>query len=276
MFGGQKIRPWVSAWMCWRTRKVTGWVLSDNPNSNTILAALRHALMDDSNMGGPRCVWIDNGKDWSSWLFHGSTKTQRREKIDLRIDEAKTYGIFNMLNVKAHFSLPFNGNGKARLERWFRTLTPFCRSFATYTGLSIETKPERLNEILASPRLIPSFKEVETRLANHIAGDNANPDHDIDDLVENGERLSSAEAFRRWCDTRLVMADPKALDLLLAHWHRPVPVTKQGITINVMGQPISYGNMAPELSRFKALRRQDRKPVLVTYDPHNLNTVKVH
>ena len=42
-----------------------------SPNSTTILAALRHGLKDERNFGGPRAVWIDNGKDYDAWLFHG-------------------------------------------------------------------------------------------------------------------------------------------------------------------------------------------------------------
>jgi len=275
-FAGQKIRPWVTAWMDWRTRRVTGWVMSDNPNSSTILAALRHGLKDESNFGGPRRIWIDNGKDFSAWMFHGQTKTQRREKIKVAIDEAATFGIFKALNIEAHFAVPYNANGKARLERWFRTLETLCKTFATYTGESIETRPERLNEILESPRQIPSFEDVRTRLVDHIIGNNLRADHDLDDLVDNGVRLSPNEAFARWCDTRRIMADPAALDLLLALWHRPVPVTRKGVTINVQGRPLSFGQFDVALSPFKALRRQDRKPVLVSYDPHDLRSIRVY
>lgn len=274
-FAGQKIRPWVTAWMDWRTRKVVGFVMSDNPNSSTILAALRHGLKDESNFGGPRRIWIDNGKDYCAWMFHGQTKAQRRVKIKVAVDEAATFGIFKAMSIEAHFATPYNANGKARLERWFRTLEAFCKTFDTYTGESIEVRPERLNEILANPFKIPPFQAINARLVDHIAGCNRRADHDIDDLAEAGVRLCPAEAFARWCDTRRIMADPNALDMLLAQWHRPVPVTRKGITINVQGTPLSFGQFEAALSPFKALRKQDRKPVLVSYDPHDLRSVRV-
>ena len=62
LYGEKLVRPWLTTWMDWRTRRIAGYVLSDNPNSSTILAALRHGLMDERNMGGPGVVWIDNGR----------------------------------------------------------------------------------------------------------------------------------------------------------------------------------------------------------------------
>ena len=74
MYGEKLVSPWLTAWMDWRTRRAAGWVLSDNPNSSTILAALRHGILDPRNLGGPFAVWIDNGRDYDAWVFHGQTK----------------------------------------------------------------------------------------------------------------------------------------------------------------------------------------------------------
>lgn len=275
-FGQSLIRPWLTTWMDWRTRRVVGWVLSDAPNSTTILAALRHGLLDKANQGGPRCVWIDNGKDYDAWLFHGQTKAQRRERIQPGVDEGSALGIFHALAIEAHFATPYNPNGKARLERWFRTLETFARTFETYTGQGVDDKPERLNEILANPRLVPTFDEVRRRIADHIAGNNARVDHDIADLVEDGQAISPDQAMARWNDRVRVLADPAALELLLAHWHRPVTVGRNGVSLCLGGLTFHYGQFEPALAPFKAVRKADRKNVLVAYDPHDLRSVRVH
>jgi transposase InsO family protein len=275
-FQGTLIRPWLTTWMDWRTRKVTGWALSDCPNSTTILAALRHALKDESNMGGPANIYIDNGKDYDSWNFHGQTKSQRRARIKPAVDEGRARGILNMLQINAHFAIPFNPNGKSRLERFFRTLETFAKTFDTYTGDGPDTKPERLNEILSNEKSIPDFDTVYRRIAEHIAGYNANADHSKDDLSENGRTISPNEAYAAWCDTRRVMADPAALDLLLMFWHRPVSVGRNGVAISIRGQTIHYGQFAPELSRFKGLRRAERELVNVAFDPHDISGVKIY
>ncbi|MGE5607691.1 MAG: DNA-binding domain-containing protein [Bacillota bacterium] len=275
-WGETIIRPWLTSWMDWRTRRVMGWVLSDNPNSTTILAALRHALLDERNLGGPDEVAIDNGRDYAAWVFCGQTKRERRRRIDCRVDEPRTLGIFNALQIGAHFAIPFNANGKARLERWHRTLEAFCRTFETYCGNAPEARPDRLGFVLDNPRLIPSFELVEQRFGRFVEGHNASGDHGIDDLVEGGERLSPDEAMRRWCTTRRVLADPAALDLLLQQWHKPVPVGRNGIMLTLKGRSLSYGQFEEALTPYKALHKQNRRSVLVSYDPHDIRTIRVY
>ncbi len=273
---GELIRPWLTVWKDWRTRKVCGWVLSDNPNSTTILAALRHGLKDDSNLGGPDHVWIDNGKDYDAWLFHGQTKKQRHQKIKPSVNEPESTGLLAKLSIVPHFSLPYCPNGKSRLERWFGTLEGFCKTFPTYTGDSIETKPERLSEILADEKQIPTFETVYSRIGPHIAGFNASADHQMEDLAEDGLTLSPNEAFAKWCDRKRVLADPGALDLLMQHWHKPLTVGRNGITVTLCGRALHYGNTEQALVPFKASNVAARRTINISYDPHDLDTIRVY
>lgn len=275
-FQGQLIRPWMSVWMDWRTRRVGGWILTGSPNSTTILAALRHGLKDPANFGGPEMVWTDNGKAYDCWQLHGQTKKQRLARIPASEDDPRRRGIFAALQIEPHFATPFNPNGKARLERWFRTLERFCRTFDTYTGDGPDTKPERLKEILASPAAIPSFDQVYQRLAPHVAGYNARAEHAKDDLCdEAGRPISPDEAMARWCQSRRVH-DDAALDLLLMAWHKPLTVSRNGVSLSLRGRTFHYGQFSPELAPFKALRRADRPAVLVSFDPHDLDWVRVY
>ena len=276
MYGDRLVRPWLTTWMDWRTRRVVGWALTDNPDSSTILAALRHGILDEMNMGGPSSVWIDNGRDYDCWMFHGQTKKERLRKLDVKLNEGNTQGIFAGLQITPHFSLPFNANGKARLERWFRTLDPFHKTFESYCGISPETQPQRLKEVLSRPGIIPPFKAVYERIAAHIQGYNQRADHDIDDMVEGAERLSPDQAMARWCTTRRVWADPSALDLLLQKWKRPTTVGRNGIAMTIMGQTFRYGQFEPALRPFKGLHKRDRKTVRVNYDPHDVRTIRVY
>ena len=270
------IRPWLTAWIDWRTRKVVGHVLSDCPNSSTILAALRSGIKDPSNFGGPAQVKIDNGKDFDSYALHGRTKRMRRSRVAPRIDEARAHGIFPLLKISASFGTRFSPNSKSRIERLFGDTGSFCKEFPTYTGNSVETKPECLNKILANLGDVPTFETVRDRLAAFLCDHNANTDHQIDDLIEAGRRLSPADAFARWCDTRRVLADPEALDLLLMQWSKPVTVGRNGIAVAHSGRALHYGQFAPELSPFKALRKADRPLLNVSYDPDDLRSIHVY
>ena len=275
--GNQVLRPWITAIMDNRTRRVVGWVMADSPNTWTIIQAMKKALKDPANMGGPDVFWLDNGKDFASYSLNGETKAMRRERVRLRMDEPDTAGVFKLLSIEVHFAIKYNPNGKARLERWFGTLEPFYRTFATYTGNEPDTRPENLGKILADWNGIPTFEEVERRLGAHIRGDNASREHQIDALVIEGERLSSDEAMARLCDRRKVMVDPDSLDLILKNWYpKPVSVTRRGIGIRLNGRTFRYGQFTPELSRFKALSKHDRPKLRVSFDSDDVSSITVH
>ena len=140
---GRLIRPWATVAMDWRTQKVVGWKLAASPSTDTIIAALAMAMLDESNMGGCRRVTLDNGRDFASFALNGSTKAQRRDKtagVDARI----VAGILAMLGILAYFCQKFSPNSKGRLERFFRNLGDFCKTFSTYCGAKSDDKPETL------------------------------------------------------------------------------------------------------------------------------------
>lgn len=218
---------------------------------------------------------IDNGKDYDAWIFHGQTKSQRRAKVKPAIQEAATFSIFDSLQIEAHLALPYNPNGKSRMERFFRSLESLCKTFDTYAGDSADSKPEQRSATPANPAKIPRFDFVRDRVAGFIDGYNLSNEHNMSDLVDGGVNLSPDEAMARWCQTRRVLADPASLDHLLQQWHRPVTVGRIGISLCIAGATVGYGQFNPALTPFKAARKEDRKPVVVSYDPHDLRRVQV-
>jgi transposase InsO family protein len=269
--GDKLLRPWVTAWMDWRTRKIVGYCLSASPDSSTILAALRHGLLDESNLGGPDEVHIDNGKDYDSYTFHGKTKKQRKQRIsdEVHADETLAHSTLGLLGIEAHFSIPHNPNGKSRLERWFLTMhDQFDKTFKTYCGCSPQDKPEGLNAILKDPHRIPTFDQVLSRFDDYVKGYNADADHSREDM----KGLSPNEALEAWCPRKKVMADGPALLFCLQHWHQPVSVGRNGVTIKPRGRSISYGQFEPALIPYKGRRG---KKVTVSYDPNDLRTIRV-
>lgn len=276
LYGKTLIRPWITSVMDWRTRTITGHTVAPTPSSESITIAIRHALKDERNFGGPREFICDNGKDYCAYFFHGATKSERRRQIKVEVEPDAFKGIFAILGIDVHFGREFNPNSKARQERWHRALEPFFRSFDTYCGNSTESKPEELAKILKNRFLWPTFEEFAQRFGAFVEGYNASADHQIDDLCDGGERLSPRDALARWTSTKRVMADPNALNLLLARWHKPVYVGRQGVPVAINGVTLHYGNFEVALRPFKALRKEDRRPVYVAYDPADLRTIRVH
>jgi hypothetical protein len=236
------------------------------------MAAFRRGMLDPRNLGGPSEVWIDNGRDYSAWTFHGNTKAERRGKID--IDEVSGGGLFNLLGIRAHFSIAFNPNGKSRLENWFGVMhRSFDKSFTTYCGDGPGTKPEDLNELLRTkPQLVPTFEHVEQRLAEYIAGGNASAEHSIADM----QGLSPDQMLEDPLLPRKVLADPSVLDLLLQQWHRPVRVGRNGVSLYLGGATRSFGQFTPELATYKSARVGQRPLVRVAYDPDDMRQVRIY
>ncbi len=267
-------RPYVTCVHDWRTRKIVGWAMSESPNSSTILAAFSMALRDPSNHGGPALAWFDNGKDFKCYSFHGISKQMRRKVERVQVEEASTRGLFGRLNIEMHFANPHGPQGKARCEAVFNVVRQhFDVTFETYTSNSPETKPEQLADIIKKKaHLVPTFEHVRDRFAKWVIGHNATLDHTIEDLVDaDGVKLSRGAAFEAWAQRRLGH-DPADLDMLLQHHHMPVRVGRNGISLKIAGRRVRYGQFEPALDRLKGTDQE----VLATYDPENLESVRVY
>jgi len=276
-FGNELVRPFITTFQDWRTRKIMGHVVSPMPDSSTILAALRRGILDNSDAGLPKCVYLDNGRDYDAWIFHGQTKQQRLKKSAVAkgyIDEGGFRGIYSMLGIGVHFSLPYNPNGKPRQESFYAPMHErYCKNWASYTGNTPENRPESLAKILKTPGMVPDFGEVVETMAQHIAGYNLRTEHSIDDLVDDDRtRLSPDMAMARWCVHHRTLVDPSVLDLLLQRWHRPVTVGRNGISIRIRGMSIRYGSTDAKLRKYKA----GGEKVLVSYDPADVRSIRVY
>ncbi|MEO0477347.1 MAG: Mu transposase C-terminal domain-containing protein, partial [Planctomycetota bacterium] len=282
--GERVFRPWLTTAQDWRTRKIVGWCLTVTPHSDSILLTLREGMLDADNMGGPEDVCFDNGKDFDSWFFDGRTKRQRQRKVKNDwIGESSFRGIFAGLNIEPHFSMAYAPNGKARMERWYGYLHDNLeRSVPTYCGKDTTSKPAGLEKRLADLKQVPTYEVIHERLSDWVDGYNRRADHNIEDLVDDGIRVSPMESMAAWCDTRRMFGETEehgrqVLDLLLMHHDRPVSVQKTGVRVTVAGQKLYYGLehgvIMPELRGYQG---RTKKKVRCAYDPHDLSTVHVY
>lgn len=267
------VRPVLTAWVDWRTRRVMAWSIAEIPNSTTILAALRHGLMDLNLITLPAHVWIDNGKDFCHRMFHGQTKRQRREDVALSVDEPMSGGILGALQITPHFSIPFNPNGKSRCERWFDSVHQhFDKCYPTYCGGVHEDRPEYLNDLIKRDVAVPDYEDFVAHFAQHVRGYNASAEHDKPDMAG----YSPDRFLSERCMARRVLADPAALDELLMRHHEPKTVGRNGISIQIAGRTFTYGQCEHALVKFKAKHKKDRPPVWVSYDPHDTGYLRVY
>ncbi|MEM6334520.1 MAG: Mu transposase C-terminal domain-containing protein [Planctomycetota bacterium] len=267
------VRPWLTAWLDTRSRRVVGWSLNpEAPSTTPILAAFRMAVLDPTNGGPPQRVLIDNGKDYDSYALHGMSKVERKRlpsEVDrFRIDPEATRGggVFRLLGVEAHFAAPYSPQRKGRIERWFGTMhSQFDKRWATYTGRDVDHKPEGLAATLRQPHKVPSFDAVLGELRAFIDDYNAAASMRVGAEGQSPDEMMATRVPRP-------IENPAALDFCLQLWHKPVKVTRNGVRIEMLGRGLSYGQYHADLRPL--IGTGDR--VIVSYDPNDLSLVWVH
>ncbi|MDR3302074.1 MAG: Mu transposase C-terminal domain-containing protein [Spirochaetaceae bacterium] len=135
---GRIFRPWLTAFIDMRSRKITGWHIDVVPNTLTIMRAFSMSV-DTCGLFGN--LLIDNGKDFKSHWFAGTAWKERRtrpEKDTLDLIE----GVLHDCGTKAHFATPYRGQSKP-IERFFRTVIElFSKQQEFYVGSNTATRPD--------------------------------------------------------------------------------------------------------------------------------------
>lgn len=253
------IRPWVTAWQDMRSRALVGFHVSSSPNQTTILLAMKRAI---EKYGPPDSVKVDNGRDYDSEVWTGTTKVKRRALEAGYIDEPMVAGIYAMLDVGVSFAIKYHPQSKP-IERFFDTLDrQFTKTVPTYCGKDTERKPDYLNNLLKSQKTIKeaydlvSFAQVVGRF---IEAYNAAAHTGVG---MNGR--APAEVLSQRTSRRVLVEG--VLDLLMRVWSGELTVGKNGVRF----KKIWYGQYNTDL-----LMHQGRK-VRVAYDPDDLRQLYIY
>jgi len=182
---GKWSRPWLTAWMDLRSRTIVGWHISFNPNQTTVLLAMKRAV---EKYGPPDSVKIDNGRDYDSEMFTGTTKVKRRMIRRGYLDEQMVAGIYAMMDIAISFAKPYNPRAKA-IERIFDTIDmQFVKTFKTYCGKDPQRKPENHNELLKSEKLADesTLEKFTNQFSRYVEAYNCSAGSNSDSLVAAG------------------------------------------------------------------------------------------
>lgn len=257
-YKGKLLRPWITGWMDMRSRVIAGHLLCPQPNQSTVLLAFRRGCIEH---GPPFHIYIDNGKDYSSQLFHGQTKAQRRKVLAKGyMDEGTVKGLFGQLEITTTFALPYNPQSKP-IERWFRTVCEqFSKTFVTYCGSSPQNRPEDFQRILNSGE-VPTFEAVAAKLDEYVK----TVYHATGHQGRGMDGQSPLVVLRQTQEVKRV-AREDVLDLLLRNWSKPISVGKGGA---VRWNNLSYGSGMPELIALIG------KNVRIAADPRDVREVTV-
>jgi transposase InsO family protein len=119
------VRPWLTAMIDMRSRKIVATAWSAIPSSHTISSALRVGI---ESFGIPQILYVDNGKDY--------------EKVG-RIDfSPECSGVLVRLGIQPQYCLPRHPQSKL-IESWFGTVRKrFDCLWPSYCGGGPKDRPE--------------------------------------------------------------------------------------------------------------------------------------
>jgi len=256
---GSWVRPWITCWEDMRSRAIVGWHVSTSPNQTTIMLAMKRAI---ENYGPPDSVKIDNGKDYDSELWTGTTK-QRRQKIRAGlIDEQMAAGLYAMMGIGVSFSIPYHPQSKA-IERFFDTLDrQFIKTIKTYCGKNNVVKPDSLIDYMKTKKAVDESYDIVTfgqQVDRYIAAYNSSAHSGRGMEGKSPDVIMAARTSRR------VLAEG-VLELLMRVWSGELTVGKNGVQF----KSLWYGKFDLEL-----MSHQGRK-VRIAYDPDDMRAVYVY
>lgn len=245
---GKPVRPWATAWMDAGSRYFVGVYIHTNPNSDTILAALRGAIREH---GAPQSVIIDNGKDYRATALSGGKKAEGAAERCAR-------SVLGQLGVAVHFARAYNPGAKP-IESNFRTLSErFDKLMPTYIGHRPDARPEDLYEDLRRANIeLSTLEQVRETFSAWLAGDYHLRPHSALDGRTPADAITIDPVAKRTAPAAL-------LDQLLMR-SQLCRVSRHGVRVN----NLHYGQGNPALL---PLHGQD---VLVRSDPIDASAVLV-
>jgi len=255
---GKVLRPVLSVWQDWRSRVIIGRSIVRQGNEHALLAAF--GLGADHYRHIPGVVIADNGKNFTSWQWRGDRPKRRVYRRPGELAQ-EVEGIFALCDIRPSWCLPYNPNGKPRLERWFRTLEEqFCKSFASYCGSAPDNRPEAHKDLVAKA---VDWNVFVAKLDQYIAIYQDRP-HSAEDM--GGQTPLQVLNLA----TRRRVLDEHVRPLLLSAWHRPVSIGRNGVAVRICATTVRYGAGHPAIAGLPIHTK-----VRVSFDPEDVSSIMV-
>lgn len=255
--GTEKLhRLYLTAFMDVRSRKVVGWYLTDRPNSDAVIYALRKAILKH---GIPRYIYTDNGREFLCYDVGG-----RGRRKTAKSDDHTPPPIFTRLGIEFWNAKVRNGKAKT-IERTFKEFKDNCsRLLPGFTGGNPMEKPERLKQQVKNPKGLTADSEMREIVDTYMDGKyNKTP--------QNGAGMNGRTPEEVFAQELVTMrkASEKELNLMLMRSTRMQTVERKGVHLDLYGQRYYYWDV-DFLLKYQGYR------VYLRYDPENLREVRVY
>jgi len=249
-------RMYVTAFQDVRSRKIAGWYLTGNPNSEAVLFALRKAI---SGHGIPRYIYTDNGHEFLCFDIGGRGRRKTAKK-----DEHTPPPIFTRLGIEFWNAKVRNGRAKI-IERAFKEFKDkLSRLLAGFTGGNPVEKPERLKYQIKSRKGMVVDSELREILDTYIEGMYNN-------IPQNGAGMYGRSPNEVYAQELMTVrkASAEELNLMLMRSTRMQTVGRKGVHLELYGEKLFYWDV-DFLLKYQGCR------VYLRYDPEDLREVRVY
>lgn len=127
------IRPVLVAWVDVRSRTIMGDVMCEHANTQILKESVLKMVYQEHG-GVPKYLYIDNGKDYTSFEMTGRNRKERHGN-ELAFEE-DVRGFYKSIGViDDHRAKPYEAWNKGEVERFFGTVcNKFSKWMTSYTG----------------------------------------------------------------------------------------------------------------------------------------------
>lgn len=256
--GTTKHRLYLTAFLDAKSGVLTGWNITDSPDSQSTILALRHGIL---RFGAPKEIYVDNGREFLTFDLGG--KGHRERKSDRNRTDPTT--ILKRLGIEMHNAEVCNAKAKP-VERTFYTVkSQFSKLWDGFCGGTILERPESLKRRIKNSD-IPCDYEVRRILSAWIDNEyNRQPYGGSECCFKNMSRLEVWESTI----TERREATPDKLNLLMMRSTRPQQIKRNGVYVKIAGELVWFMHEEQTINNLE-------KEVFVRYDPADLRTVRIY
>ncbi|MED1561129.1 hypothetical protein AJ85_05800, partial [Alkalihalobacillus alcalophilus ATCC 27647 = CGMCC 1.3604] len=254
---GAIYRPYVTMYQDVRARKMVGWFVTDTPNSDANLFALRKGIL---RFGVPKEVYVDNGREFLVSDIGGRGRRKKKKEDE----EVKPPPIFERLGIKMMNAKVRNGRAKI-IERAFKQFKEeFSRLTKTFTGGHILERPERLKDVIKNEENVIEEADFIESFDSYVEGWYNQQSHKGDGM--NGRTPNEVYA-ENLVEKRT--ATEEDLDLMMLRSSGALTVSRVGVTLTMYGQKLEYYH-------HDLVAKYQRQKVYIRYNPDDMGTVRVY
>ncbi len=251
-------RLYLTAFADARSGVITGINITDSPNSQSTVIALRDGIL---KFGIPKNVYFDNGSEFLTHDLAGRGHRTRKSQLDVKNPPP----VFARLGINMTNAIVCNARAK-NIERYFRTIKEdISRLFMTFCGGNVLERPENLKHTIKKGQ-IPADATVKEYLRTLIDG--------VYNVGEYGGAVTSDRGKKRidvWKEYIEEIRKPQNeedLNLMLMRSTRAQKVKRNGVCLNIAGEKLEYFDIDTW--------RLFGKEVYLRYDPDDLSSVRIY